>query len=256
MLKSRKKILLSSIAMLLVALVALGSATFAWYITNARVDATQTQFSAASADGLVIRHGTSGDWTNKIDDLKKAESLTPGAYNYNLAAPVYATGEGTSFTDGALHGSLTEITGDSNIAGAFLLDTFYVASSGASPVEAKMYVTCSPVSNTYLNIAIFVDGVLQEVLTSDSSASSTGKITSTTGNAVTYTAGGQSLTAMSNHQVTNVDASKNTFTATVKGEGKSGCQIDIVAFVDGFNPACKNSTANINAATVDYYFTT
>ena len=42
--KSRKKMLLSSIAMLLVALVALGSATFAWYITNATVTAEKTQF--------------------------------------------------------------------------------------------------------------------------------------------------------------------------------------------------------------------
>ncbi|MDO4883152.1 MAG: hypothetical protein Q3975_07355, partial [Oscillospiraceae bacterium] len=240
----------------LVALVALGSATFAWYITNARVDASQTQFSAASADGLVIRHGTSGDWSNKITDLATAESLTPGAFNYNVATPVYATGEGTSFTDGTLNGNLTELTGN-DIAGAFLLDTFYVASSGASAVEAKMYVTCSTVSNTYLNIAIFVDGVLQEVLTSDSTATSTGKITSSTGAApVAYTAGGQSLTAMSNHQVTNVDTSKDTFTATVKGTGESGCKVQIVAFVDGFNPACKNSTANITAATVDYYFTT
>ena len=79
MTKSRKKMLLSSIAMLLVALVALGSATFAWYITNNEVTAKTSQFSAASAEGLVIRQLDSTetserDWTNKLEHLKTAEN--------------------------------------------------------------------------------------------------------------------------------------------------------------------------------------
>ena len=52
MLKSRKKMLLSSIAMLLVALVALGSATFAWYFSNPQVKAEEATIGASTAEGL------------------------------------------------------------------------------------------------------------------------------------------------------------------------------------------------------------
>lgn len=52
--KSRKKILLSSIAMLLVALVALGSATYAWFTVNKTVTAGTMQITAAAPSGLQI----------------------------------------------------------------------------------------------------------------------------------------------------------------------------------------------------------
>ncbi len=48
MTKSRKKILLSSIAMLLVALVALGSATFAWFTVQKTVTADTMKVSATA----------------------------------------------------------------------------------------------------------------------------------------------------------------------------------------------------------------
>ena len=49
----RKKALLSSVAMLLVALVALGSATFAWFTQNPNVEATGLQMTTEAATGLV-----------------------------------------------------------------------------------------------------------------------------------------------------------------------------------------------------------
>ncbi len=50
----RKKALLSSVAMLLVALVALGSATFAWFTTNPTVEANGLSLNATAAAGLQI----------------------------------------------------------------------------------------------------------------------------------------------------------------------------------------------------------
>lgn len=52
--KSRKRILLSSIAMLLVALVALGSATFAWFSVSKTVTADGMQVKAIATAGLEI----------------------------------------------------------------------------------------------------------------------------------------------------------------------------------------------------------
>ena len=51
---SRKKMLLSSIAMLLVALVALGSATYAWFSVSKTVSADGMQVQAIAAAGLEI----------------------------------------------------------------------------------------------------------------------------------------------------------------------------------------------------------
>lgn len=62
MTKSRKKILLSSIAMLLVALVALGSATFAWFTMNKTVTASGMNVTAATAKGLQLTGDNGTNW--------------------------------------------------------------------------------------------------------------------------------------------------------------------------------------------------
>lgn len=74
--KSRKKILLSSIAMLLVALVALGSATFAWFTIQRTVKADSMQVSATAQKGIeiTIDNGTTGGsntkhFTSTADDV-------------------------------------------------------------------------------------------------------------------------------------------------------------------------------------------
>ena len=60
----RKKALLSSVAMLLVALVALGSATFAWFTSNPNADATGLKLKTTAASGLVIRTTTDPNWSH------------------------------------------------------------------------------------------------------------------------------------------------------------------------------------------------
>ena len=52
--KFRKRALLSSVAMLLVALVALGSATFAWFVANPTVTAKGLKMQVVAAPGLLI----------------------------------------------------------------------------------------------------------------------------------------------------------------------------------------------------------
>lgn len=64
----RKKALLSSVAMLLVALVALGSATFAWFSSNKTVTADGMSVKAAAAKGLVINKDNQAEagWKNAV----------------------------------------------------------------------------------------------------------------------------------------------------------------------------------------------
>lgn len=68
----RKKALLSSVAMLLVALVALGSATFAWFTANPSAEATGLALKTTAASGLVIRTETDTNWSHnaKLDAVQ------------------------------------------------------------------------------------------------------------------------------------------------------------------------------------------
>ncbi len=56
--KFRKRALLSSVAMLLVALVALGSATFAWFTANPEANATGIKYSTTTGTGLLAKAAT------------------------------------------------------------------------------------------------------------------------------------------------------------------------------------------------------
>lgn len=73
--KSLKKQLAAAIAMLLVAVVALGTATYAWFVSNNTVDATTTSISAQSnAAYLVIANAAAGGTSiNSISSTTASE---------------------------------------------------------------------------------------------------------------------------------------------------------------------------------------
>ena len=113
---TRKKMLLSSVAMLLVAMLALGSATFAWFTTNPNATAKGLTLRATAAKGLVIQTGSHAladdtfwghtDYLKYVadTDLNDGATVTPGTSKepVSLAA--------TSF----------DVTG--NFTGAFTVD--------------------------------------------------------------------------------------------------------------------------------------
>lgn len=76
--KFRKRALLSSVAMLLVALVALGSATFAWFVDDPTADAKGLTASSQSSTGLQIKTDSSTNWSHHAK-LACATSATGGA---------------------------------------------------------------------------------------------------------------------------------------------------------------------------------
>lgn len=254
MLKSRKKILLSSIAMLLVALVALGSATFAWYVSQSSVTASQTKFSAAAAEGLVIRHTTADEWGTTVTNLEQATDLNPATTSYaNIASIVRAGGgTGTTFTDGTLTNALTEETGTlaNGKVGSFLYDSFYVASSSGANVNATLTLTASTVSGTYMNYLVFVGGTLKGIYTSDpTSGGKTGKVTSAKGvTPVTVSAvTAQDVTKLNNNVVDDA--------VVCTPKTGDGVKIEIIAFADGFNANCTNEKANTTDVPISYTIT-
>lgn len=87
----RKKALLSSVAMLLVALVALGSATFAWFAANPNAFAEGISAKTTASSGLVIRTETDTTWGHEVALFKNQSeqqivNLQPGSQNQTAAS--------------------------------------------------------------------------------------------------------------------------------------------------------------------------
>lgn len=81
--KALKKQMGAAIAMVLVAAVALGSATFAWFVTNSKVDATTSTISAQSnAAFMYIRNINNADTnaTSDVADITDNKELYPATW--------------------------------------------------------------------------------------------------------------------------------------------------------------------------------
>ena len=74
--KSRKRLLISSVAMLLVAMLALGTATFAWFTQN--TSATANEFSAKTVKASELKLSSESiDWTDTLNYGYKDKVLKP-----------------------------------------------------------------------------------------------------------------------------------------------------------------------------------
>lgn len=110
--KALKKQMGAAIAMVLVAAVALGSATFAWFVTNNKVDATTSTISAQSnAAFMTITNGMTGasgvDTTTVTTNVEK-KALFPATYGEETGATKgqWMTGFGKELDDGTLNSAL------------------------------------------------------------------------------------------------------------------------------------------------------
>ena len=111
--KSLKKQLAAAIAMLLVAVVALGTASYAWFVSNNKVTAQTTNIKAQSnAAFMSIEYGATAvgsttvaetDWTGEI-------ALYPAEVQKGDAdAPKFVTAYGTAVNDGTKEGNYIEV---------------------------------------------------------------------------------------------------------------------------------------------------
>lgn len=91
---TRKRALISSVAMLLVAMIALGTATFAWFVTNPIADATGLHMKTESGTGLLVMSDTVKD-------------IDSGAWSHNTYLNAKTTTSAKSATD---DGGLVKLT--------------------------------------------------------------------------------------------------------------------------------------------------
>lgn len=150
--KALKKQMGAAIAMVLVAAVALGSATFAWFVTNNKVDATTSTISAQSnAAFMYIRNkdNSNKDKTSDTADITENKALYPAHWalksesgvgkSYATAGKFY-TAFGKDANDGTMDGELISV-GDPTEAVTnqyAVKNTFRIGSKGSTLKDLKV----------------------------------------------------------------------------------------------------------------------
>lgn len=163
--KALKKQMGAAIAMVLVAAVALGSATFAWFVTNNKVDATTSTISAQSnAAFMTITNGETG--ASKVNTKTASTNITgtaadgstplyPATFGEQGQQGAYVaatkgkfmTGFGADLDDGTLSSNLDFVKGTSGEAGSYeaattgkyaIAEYFNVSSKGQDLKELKV----------------------------------------------------------------------------------------------------------------------
>lgn len=94
---SRKRLLISSVAMLLVAMLALGTATFAWFTTSTNPYADNFSAKTTKQSTLLLSDSSRTGWTSHLD------------YNVGNKTMYPASGNGTSWVKGTASNSLTGV---------------------------------------------------------------------------------------------------------------------------------------------------
>lgn len=146
--KSLRKQLAAAIAMTLVATVALGSSTYAWFVSNNQVTATTSTISAQSNAAFMYIRDENEQSTDLTADTSSVTStalypahwVTPddvtNVANYSSAtAAKFYTAYGTSATDGTMVATTLDIVGDpaDAVTGEYAVaNTFYVGSKGTT----------------------------------------------------------------------------------------------------------------------------
>lgn len=108
--KAIRKQLLAAVAMVLVAAVALGSSTYAWFVASGTVKAEGMKVQAQSEGGLAISFGGTAWGTSATAGMDPSQKLYP-ASTKDLVDWYHATAEDTA-SYAALAGTRTKITGD------------------------------------------------------------------------------------------------------------------------------------------------
>lgn len=127
---SRKRLLISSVAMLLVAMLALGTATFAWFTQNTQATADQLSVKTIKASELQLSK-TTGDWGdqihyNYVGKVLKPASSVDGSHWFTATAKSKSSYE-------AADAEATDIS--SNLDGYVFKEQLNVRNNGKAAVE-------------------------------------------------------------------------------------------------------------------------
>ena len=279
----KKRLLITSIVMMLVVAVALSTATYAWFTSNAYVTASTVSFTAATSDADSIAIA----WTGNTDPGTTLTAATAGT-NMKPMVPAsledgVTTSAGISFTTGTLYSNNGVPTFNTEDHSATPI-TWQTADNGADPAAAaqSFYVKNMSLANTVHNIK--VTATIADVDDTDEIAADelvrvaiftrdlgTGGVTAASGNyllrgVLSKNGGDTAVRTITNNGVQTTVVDADGYTATAAATGFNICkisgsdstlaannQVDIVVIVWMDGEALTDSTAGV-AASVELRF--
>ena len=157
---SRKRLLISSVAMLLVAMLALGTATFAWFTTDTTTQATGISVQTSKKSLLLVSSRTS-KWTDNLNynfGTDAAKNLLQPASSYD-GVNWYKAQADNGLSGAAKNG--TKITGVGTTAAEsnVFCNMLNVKNTGADPaknvtITATINETAVSTGKNYLRVAL------------------------------------------------------------------------------------------------------
>lgn len=146
----RKKALLSSVAMLLVALVALGSATFAWFTSSTQATANQLSVKTIKSSTLEVATKDTTNWGTTVSYMAEGavKTLLP-ASSANATNWYTATA-----ADGSSYATADDFQTISDLSNYVFVDQLNIRNAGDAAVEnVKISFSLSEVGSTGLQYA-------------------------------------------------------------------------------------------------------
>lgn len=170
---SRRRLLVSSLCMLLVAIVAMGTATFAWFTSDPTANASGVNVKSTASEGLLIKAAEENVWTHNATIAKNSGNQTLAPASFNLGA-----WDGKAYT--------TKAAADDDYAAADDADVTATGTSYSEEIAAKI---TGVESGTTKNVQV----TSVTITTNDSTADAL-KTDKAVRVAITYTAKGGSET--------------------------------------------------------------
>ncbi len=266
--KFRKRALLSSVAMLLVALVALGSATFAWFTSLPTANAQGLTMKATAAQGLVVLSSSAisnaskakanaADWTHdeflncnssrtasntaavSIDAASCAQDAAGTFYTTNASADNEATAKAdaaVSVATGMYHEELwTKITGtiDPEALPSIKMTGLTITKAGSSD---HALLPSFRVAIYYTNAAGTKSFVGEYGVAAHNNETHITAVA--TPGTTTYSAATKANK--------NVSAAPSSDVALSTCDGSGNCKLDIYCYLDGEDSTCFTNNVNAN----------
>lgn len=238
---TRRKMLISSVAMLLVAMVALGTATFAWFTTNTTATADGINVKTVSASDLQIakydeQYSTTIDYGVSSQVLYPASS-DDGTNWYNTTADnqnSYAKGTSATITDVSAKyvGSGTS----SSTEAYYFKDKLYIKNAGDTTInDITISAQFTWDTDNYMRVALVKKGDLfEESVVSDNS---------TAWDAYADASGTTKTIAPTGTNLNSVEVGSLT--------SGSIAEYDIYVWYEGQDTDCKSTNAGKELADID-----
>ena len=237
---SRKRLLVSSVAMLLVAMLALGTATYAWFTSSTTATANGINVKTVKSSKLEISSATS-EWGTLINYGVQNKVLLPVSTGNSTA---WFTAEGQSYDDGTLKSGT--VASQSDLNSYVVKNQLNVHNAGEAAVE-KVTISFS-VPNDYLRVAL---------VPADAKGENQPNSTSATFTDCVYAADTASYTGLTSTEGTGVEITpKNKYEVPVGTLNKDEVKYyNLYVWFEGQDPDCKDAKAGAVVPDIEFTVT-